>query len=694
MKKTFKTFALMLLTAFAFSSCVDVPAPFNLPDKSSNSGGNGGSGTVEGTPVTCAQSVELTNALADGATSSETYTITGYITEVVGDVSRNQQTFWMADTKDGGRVFEAYWANLPEGVEAFVAGTKVKITGKLMKYVNPNNGNVIAEMKNAIVTILEDDGSGGGGSEEGTAITCAEAVQLTQALADGATSTETYTITGYITEVVGNVSRNQQTFWMADTKDGGRVFEAYWANLPEGVSEFVVGTKVKITGKLLKYVNNSGQMTPEIKNANVVILPDDGGETPPVVGTEVTCAEAVQLTQALADGATSTETYTVTGYITEVVGNVSRNQQTFWMADTKDGGRVFEAYWANLPEGVSEFVVGTKVKITGKLLKYVNNSGQMTPEIKNADVVILPDDGGGDTPPVVGTEVTCAEAVQLTNALSDGATSTETYSVTGYITEVVGNVSRNQQTFWMADAQDGGRVFEAYWANLPEGVSEFVVGTKVKITGKLLKYVNSSGQMTPEIKNADVVILEQGDGGQGGGGDTPPTPGPGGDEVTELVNGDFEEWVSDSEPLGWKSASTASNATLSISQDAHGGSYSCCIAAPGSANKRLATQEITLEAGTYTFSFYAKCTTPNACQTRPGHVPVNEEGSVGSYVYPKDEAGNAVYFDLNNNEWTFVTYSFTLTATTKLCLLIMNPKNSNYSVSQDILVDDATLVKQ
>ncbi|MBQ9293447.1 MAG: hypothetical protein IJ219_00780, partial [Bacteroidaceae bacterium] len=123
MKKTFKLFALMLLTAFALSSCVDVPAPFNLPDKSSSSDG-GGSSSNEGTPVTCAQAVELANALADGATSSETYTITGYITQVVGDPNRNQQTFWMADTKDGGKVFEAYYANLPEGVTAFTVGTK------------------------------------------------------------------------------------------------------------------------------------------------------------------------------------------------------------------------------------------------------------------------------------------------------------------------------------------------------------------------------------------------------------------------------------------------------------------------------------------------------------------------------------------------------------------------------------------
>jgi len=591
MKKTFKTFALMLLTAFAFSSCVDVPAPYNLPDKSSNSGQGGGSGTNEGTPVTCAEAVELTKALADGATSSETYTITGYITEVVGNVSRNQQTFWMADTKNGGKVFEAYWANLPEGVTAFTAGTKVKITGKLMKFVN-NSGSVIPEMKNAVVTILEDDGGGTTPVEEGTQVTCAEAVQLTNALADGGTSAETYTVTGYITQVFGNPSASPQT----------------------------------------------GEM-----------------------------------------------------------------QQSFWMSDTQGGANMFEAYYANLPTGVDAFAVGMKVKITGKLKKYVKN-GAVTPEIQNATVVILEQgDGGqggqgGDVTPIEGPSITCAEAVQLTNALADGATSTEVYSVTGYITEVIGNPSASQQTgemqqsFWMSDEKGGNNMFEAYWANLPEGVDAFVVGMKVTITGKLKKYVKN-GAVTPEIQNATVVILEQGDGGQGGQGGDDPTPGPSGDPVTDLVNGDFEEWVSASEPLGWKSASTASNATLSQDQEARSGNYSCRVVAPGSTNKRLATQEITLEAGTYTFSYYAKATTGDVCQTRPGYVPINADGSVGAYTYPKEGTTN-IFFDINNNEWTPVSFEFTLTETTTLCLIVMNPKNSTYSVSQDILVDDATLVKQ
>ena len=91
--------------------------------------------------------------------------------------------------------------------------------------------------------------------------------------------------------------------------------------------------------------------------------------------------------------------------------------------------------------------------------------------------------------------------------------------------------------------------------------------------------------------------------------------------------------------------------------------------------------------------FTAKSTTDSASQTRVGFVPIQDDGSVGTYTY-KDAAGNDEYIDLNNSEWTLVSYEFTLTKSTKLCLIIMNPKGSNYSVSQDILVDDATLAKK
>ncbi len=653
MKKYWKLLLCAALTVGAFTACEDVPEPYNIPTE------QGGTTPIPaGIEVTCAEAVELTSQLADGATSSETYTITGYITEIVGEVSKNQQTFWMADTPDGGRIFEAYWANLPSGVTEFKAGSKVKITGKLTKYVNNNTGKMTAEIKNAAVEILEE--GGGVTPAEGIEVTCAEAVELTSKLADGGTSAETYTVTGYITEVVGNVSKNQQTFWMADAKGGGRIFEAYWANLPEGVTEFKVGSKVKITGKLMKYVKD-GQVTPEIKNANVVIL-EEGGDTPPPAGKEVTCAQAVELTNALADDATSSETYSVTGYITEVVGNVSKDQQTFWMADTPDGGKVFEAYWANLPSGVSAFKKGMKVKITGQLMKYVKD-GQVTPEIKNANVVIL-EEGGGDTPTPAGKEVTCAEAVKLTNALSDGGTSTETYTVTGYITEVVGNVSRNQQTFWMADTKEGGKVFEAYWANLPEGVSAFKVGMKVKITGQLMKYVKD-GNVTPEIKNADVQILSD------GGGDNP-DPSTGGTTLADFTNGDFETWAG-GKPTNWESSS--SKATLSQSTIAHGGQYSCKVEY-GSQNQRLAYKDLTLEPGTYTITAYVRAFEKTAIARIGYHA--------NAYTYGPNTTVTT--------EWQQLTHTFELSASASVSLLMMN--SASGEDKDAILVDDFTIVKK
>lgn len=404
MKKLIYSMLALFCAAFAFTSCEDVPMPYEQPGE----GGEEpvivqptGDGTLEN-PFNVAAALEYTNSLAADEESPKDIYIKGKVVTVTEEYSTSfgNGTYYISDDGTNKNQFYVYRAmylgnkSFKNGDTQIQEGDEVIICGRV---INFKGTTPETQQKKAFLYSLNGvtaGGGGGGGDQTAIEVTCAKAVELTNALGDNDTSSETYAVTGYITEVVGSVSKNQQTFWMADTKDGGRVFEAYWANLPEGVSEFKAGSKVKITGNLTKYVNN-GKVTAEIKNANVEILEQGGGGDTPS-GTEINCAKAVELTNALDDNTTSTETYTVSGYITEVVGNVSKNQQTFWMADTKDGGRVFEAYWANLPEGVSEFKVGTKVKITGKLQKYVNN-GNVTPEIKNADVEIV-DDGGGETP--------------------------------------------------------------------------------------------------------------------------------------------------------------------------------------------------------------------------------------------------------------------------------------------------------
>lgn len=445
-----------------------------------------------------------------------------------------------------------------------------------------------------------------------------------------------------------------------------------------------VGDKVLIKGSIDQY-NGSFQIG---QNSTILSLngSNEGGEIEtPVDAIEKTCAEAAEICKALDDNASSVETFSITGYITDVFATVSKGQQSFWMADTKDGGKVIQAYWANLPEGVASFTKGSKVKIVGKLLKYVNNStGAVTAEVKNADVEILEaGSGDNDEPTIPGdaTEITCAKAVELCAALEDKTESTDIYTVTGYITETDGKISRDQQVFWMDDTKDGGKVFQAYWANIPDPTNALPVGTKVKMTGKLKRF----GE-TAEMQNGTVVVLEMGEGGDKEDDKDDDNKGDDNTGSATLENGGFESWVSATEPTGWKSASTASSAKLAQSTTAHGGKYSVEVEGHETSNKRLASQEITLEAGTYTFSFYAMAKEAGKAQVRPGYVPVTD-GKVGSYVYSD-------YATINNGDWTLVTYEFTLDAKTTLCLVVMNPKKSGYSDGKAALIDDATLIKK
>ncbi len=160
---------------------------------------------------------------------------------------------------------------------------------------------------------------------------------------------------------------------------------------------------------------------------------------------------------------------------------------------------------------------------------------------------------------------------------------------------------------------------------------------------------------------------------------TAPTP-IGGLETFE--NGDFETWVNNL-PKSWKSACTASSATLEQSIDAHAGSYAVNVKCNASNNVRLAFKEMKLSAGTYAVKFYAKGIN-NGAQVRPGYVPLKSEGVAGSYKY-----GN--YVTLSNTEWTEVKDTIVLDNDTVLCLVIMNPKTSDTYTASDILIDDYTI---
>ncbi|MCI1732188.1 MAG: hypothetical protein LKM34_07425 [Prevotella sp.] len=140
--------------------------------------------------------------------------------------------------------------------------------------------------------------------------------------------------------------------------------------------------------------------------------------------------------------------------------------------------------------------------------------------------------------------------------------------------------------------------------------SDLKVGQVVEVYGVIKDY---NGK--PEMDKNNTLISVTGE-GTSTGGETG-----GGTGVSAFTNGDFETWA-DGLPTNWKSASTASSATLTQSTDAHGGKYSVLVAGSTSSNKRLGYAEMTLAAGTYTMKFYAKAATAGGGAVAPGYVPI------------------------------------------------------------------------
>ncbi len=193
---------------------------------------------------------------------------------------------------------------------------------------------------------------------------------------------------------------------------------------------------------------------------------------------------------------------------------------------------------------------------------------------------------------------------------------------------------------------------------------------------------NAESGSTWEVKNFAIQSGKAGEPGNNEGEDTPDTPVTG-DNL--LQNGDFEGW-SGGKPNHWKTASTAGNATLKQSTDAHRGSYSVEVTGATSANKRLGYKETTFKKGTYTMRFFVKAATAGGGSVRPGYATFKEDGTINGSGYTYGEYVN----DLTNTAWTEVVHTFTLEQDQQICLVVMNAKKPGLNV----LIDDFTLATE
>ena len=378
-------------------------------------------------------------------------------------------------------------------------------------------------------------------------------------------------------------------------------------------------------------------------------------------------------------GVTTTTEYYVRGRISQLKEfGASYGNYSYYISDdgsTKNQYYVYRGYSLDGAKftAADDLAVGDSVVICGKIVNY-NNTLELAQGNKlvyhNGKTAVKPDQPSGD-----------AEQITIAEFLRKADTQT-IYRLEGTVRNIVNDQFGN---FDLVDAT--GTVF-IYGLLDKNGNSRNFASIGVK-EGDLLtlegKYVDYNGKA--EIKDAQYISHVPGSGETPGTDpDTPDNPDPvvPSDSSSLVQNGDFELWTN-GKPDHWSTATTAGNASLSQSTDAHGGTYAVQIEG-GSSNKRLGYEETVYAPGTYVVRFYAKAlggaTSDYGPQCRPGYVPV-VDGKVGTYVYAEK------YKTLSENAWTEVDYTFTLQAETTLCLVVMNAKNSG-----NILVDDFTIVKQ
>ena len=463
--------------------------------------------------------------------------------------------------------------------------------------------------------------------------------------------------------------------------------------------EIKVGDKVVVCGRLVNYGGNTHEFTQGNYiyklNGEEYKEPEGEAKGSGTLSDPYNAFAANQYIATLAADVKSDKDIYIKGKIASIANNGEFSEAygnaTFYISDDGTDKATFYVfrtlYLGNRKwqAGDTQIKVGDDVIICGKVVYYKGN----TPETSANESYIYSLNGktgdGGQSGADMGSKdspITVAKAIEIINGMADNETSEGAAYVKGKIVQIKTtdeNIAKYKNIDYVIsdDGTDKNTMTVFRGKNIDGAdftkAGEINVGDVVVVYGKLQKYVNNSGIMTPELAQGNYLISINGGGSSGGDSD-----------VETGDNGTFETWA-DGAPTNWKTASTAGNATLSQSNTAHGGVYSVKVGGTSSSNKRLGYKELKLKAGKYTLKFYARAADGDAAVC-PGYVPVND-GAVGSYTYQKGSDGKNIYTSVNNNGWTEITHEFTLDADGTYSIVIMNSKNPG----GDVLIDDVTL---
>ena len=544
MKKIYFSMMALAIAAFTFTSCEDVPEPYNNPyDQIKPSEPEvviepAGSGTAED-PYNVAAIIEQTASLADGEffNNSENVYVTGVVVETK-EVSAQygNATYYIADNAKSADRFYVYRGKLLDGASVAAetdleVGDSVTVCGKIKNY----KGTLEFDQGNYLTYIKKSDGSeqsgGGSGSGSGEGKGTADSPYNVTAAIAAASGTGVY-VKGFIVGSIDGKATTDAKF-SAETATASNVLIAVSADetditkcmpvqLPTGAVRTALNLvdnagnykkEVTLYGNIEKYFSVTGlkTVTYAILDGTEIGTKPDGGSTG---GDEI---KAVTVAEFNAAPESTDVWYKLTGTIKnlkdgDLYGNFDLEDATgsvyvYGLLAEKGGEK------KKFQELVTKYGLANGSKIT-----IIGNRGSYNDKIEVTNAYISTDGGGSGTggdssTGTLESPLTASQAYDIVAAMEGGKTSDADYYVKGKICSIKFTFSAQYGTATFNISDDGatgGKEFIAYscyyFGNQPwvEGNTQVQVGDEVVVCGKVLNY----GGNTPEFASKKNYLVK------------------------------------------------------------------------------------------------------------------------------------------------------------------------------------------
>lgn len=436
MKKFIYSLFVLAIAAMTFSSCEDVPAPYNMPQEIIDGGGGEtavdpmGTGT-ETDPYNVAAANQVGAALSAGE-STETVYIRGIVSRIDEiDPSYGNATYCISDDGTPNNQFLVYRGYGLGGerftsVDELKVGDEVIVKGTITNY----NGTIELNQRNEIYSLNGVIAGGETGEGEGTLASPYDVAKALSLIANGENDpdAEVY-IKGKVSQIeeISPSFGNATYYISADgtTETQLYVYRGYYLNGDKFTStdQLKVGDEVIILGKLTAFYDD-----PQVGTGSKLV--SINGQTGIIPGTEALPYTPSQALEVIANGENDPEAEVyIKGKVSQIKEvSAQYGNATYYISDdgtTDNQLYVFRGKYLNGDKFTSEdqLKVGDEVVILGKLTTY-NGDPQVN---TGSSIVSLNGESGGSAG---GGSISISDnMLTLTNGAVTAGTETATLAV-------------------------------------------------------------------------------------------------------------------------------------------------------------------------------------------------------------------------------------------------------------------------